>query len=288
MEEKTLESYWWSLIRDTLLSQDISFISSAGRIFTRNTHLVVPGSVWEKGLSLTVNDLGYQGLKGKMNQLKRVYYNPEGIQAAREKLEDRIQKKRDFTSVVVPTFGSKKDSRSQGYCMNSIVVTYIPKDPRGETKLYVDIFYRITELIQKFGADLLFLHSIVIPEIIPTDLGPITEVRFSFANCYVSPLFIPVIYYFVDPTTLLEVLEERWGTGHQTFKSCFRAVILPFFHKNPDHYKYRTRRLMHLLSLDHLKEGRINKNKLLAWLKNHPDLAKYAQKFSVERGDIDE
>lgn len=287
----TLADYWYRFIREVLLDLPTFYMSSTGRKYVANATMVVPGEAWHAGFPLSINDLGYKGKDSKINQLKRIYYNEEAVEAARDKLTTRSKEEKDFTSVAIPTMSNKKDHRSQGYCMNSIVITHIPKGPKvPEALTYITIFYRITEVIQKFGADLIFLNQLVIPEILQGGYK-ITEVRLQFTNAYFSPLFFPVLYHFVDPVELMEELENRMDNpGYPAlFKSCLRAAALPFIQGNPDHYKYRMRRLMHLLALSHLEAGRISRDKMMEFISQREELNSYVAKLasSCDTGEDD-
>src|SRR6185369_17131685 len=99
---------------------------------------------------LSYADLHYT--LAKRRQLARNYWDQEEVDAAREKLVAREGKK-DHTSVSIQLRGQKKDSRSQGYCMQNLVISM------SRTALEVDVYYRSTELIQKFAADLVFFSE---------------------------------------------------------------------------------------------------------------------------------
>lgn len=258
MNTRGIDKHWLNFILHTLTSP-ASFLNSTGRKYLLNTSFSIPGEDWHKGLGFDVNDLGYRGQTAKMKQLSRVYLNVEGIKAAREKLEGRLEKDMDFSSVAVPMQGGDKDGRSQGHCMISCSVNYIPKDLEGKPQTIVTMFYRVTEVIQKFGADLIFLHDVVLPKLLPKKMYPITKVNFVFANAFFSPLFTPVLYRYIDPLTFLKfikphTLDKQNPRERSTFRSCARAIVLPMVEKDPEHYNYRTRRIMHQLSIANLGE----------------------------------
>lgn len=278
----TVADCWYNFVREVLLDLPTFYVSSTGRKYVANATMVIPGEAWHRGFPLNMADLGYKGKDNKINQLKRIYFNQEAVDAARDKLTSRTKDERDFTSVAVPTMADKKDQRSQGYCMNSVVVTHLPKGPKvPEPLTYITIFYRVTEVIQKFGADLIFLSEVVIPQIIQ-DKYKVTEVRLQFTNAYFSPLFLPVLYHFTDPVDIMKELEARMELpGYPAiFKSCLRAAALPFIQKNPDHYKYRMRRLMHLLALGHLDAGRISRDKMMSFITERDELEAYISKLA--------
>ena len=144
--------------------------------------------------SLTYQDLGYTSAKHK--QLLRNYFNPEEFQRAREILEKR--KKQHFTSVALSLRNETKKKQSMGWCMLSLVVSKFKNNPNLET---VEIQYRSTEVIRKFGGDLAFLPWVfdqlnLNPEII----------RFRFANLYFSGVFFPTLCLFWEPIDFLEYL----------------------------------------------------------------------------------
>src|SRR5690606_19285649 len=163
----------------------------------------VDGSVWSNGYDHDLECLGYAPPgEAKIKQLKRNYYNPESVEEAREKITSRNNQV--HTSVGISTLAGGKRKVSQGHCIRSLVLTYSsPKvNPHGQEVLAIDIFYRTTELIRKFGADLIFLHDFLIPEVLrdnPWGIETPTVIRFHFSTCYFSALFLPIFLQFVDP-----------------------------------------------------------------------------------------
>jgi hypothetical protein len=141
---------------------------------------IVQGLDWEidKIPEVTYESIGYS--KNKLRQLERNYVNLEELERVRSILSKR--RGQSFTSVALSTRGAKKDSRSMGWCMLAIVVTRTGKDEN------VEIHYRSTELILKFGGDLCFLPSVFER----LEINP-TKVRFRFANAFFSGVFLPTL-----------------------------------------------------------------------------------------------
>lgn len=275
MSPQTPEYWWVQFIMKAVFGPSF-FISPTGRKYSYDLSFHIPGEAWNNGFdSLSVSNLGYRGEKNKMNQLTRIYFNEEGIKDGRKKLTERVDGDYDFNSIVVPTMSNKKDKRSQGYCMGSIAVTHVPGTKYNPKFVGVTIFYRITELVQKFGADLLFLHDIVIPSLLPEGLE-VDQVNFYFTNAYFSPLFLPVLSPYIDLVEFLTDIESKFDQnqvrGRALFKSCCRAAILPLIIKDPEHYNYRTRRLMHHLTLKNLDEGHIDSKRMMKFFKDRPEL----------------
>lgn len=141
---------------------------------------IVQGLNWEIDSfpAVTFEDLGYG--KNKVKQLERNYIDPTELERVRHVLGKR--KGQSFTSVALNMRGAKKDPRSMGWCMLSVVVTRTNKDEN------VEIHYRSTELILKFGGDLAFLPSVLER----LEVNP-SKIRFRFANAFFSGVFLPTL-----------------------------------------------------------------------------------------------
>lgn len=186
---------------------------------------VVQGVSWELDALPEVDlvQLGYRG--GKIAQLMRNYFNQAEVDAARVKLAAR--RKSPHTSVALNTLGEKKDARSQGHCIRSIIITQTPKWTE------VDIIYRSTELIQKHTADYALL---------PIILGQLglahtpRKFRLYFANCFITALFAPILFQHTDAVEFYELLKEHDPRYYRTFLN----ATAKFFEKEC-RYQYRHR-----------------------------------------------
>ncbi len=266
---------WLALSMWLLGEADAQAYSGAARKYIAGVNFVIPGFIWEKGWSVPLNILGYGGkskdpAKAKLTRLASVYFNPESAAAAREKLQTRIEKKEDVTSVTVSLINGEKDSRSQGHCMAAATVTYIHKPARGgDPILRVTIFYRVTESIRKFGADLAFLHRIVLPAILPDNAPPLTQVEFKFSNIYLSPVYLPILWEFIDPVEMLEFYKEGplFEPGQNFFRQVSRQTVWPALY--PDKiYNYRERQLMHDIGKAHIDSGLVDGEALKQYVFN--------------------
>lgn len=257
---KTLAEHWADFVVDMVCS-DGGYVCQL-RKFMQGQTWVVPGEIWEKGECLSFEQLDYTE-RNKMRQLMRNYYNQESLTEAHDKLFSRLDGKKYQTSVAASTIGGAKRGDSQGHCMRSVVVTHFTKSVSKEGEfLTVDIMYRSTELIKKFGADLIFLNKFLVPEIIKGIDIPIREVRFYFSNLFVSSLFLPILYYMKDP---VQILEKIRSTDAEFFKRCV-TQNRTFLQKEYGHFSYRTRREMHHLALTLMEQGVIDRNKLTAYV----------------------
>lgn len=205
--------------------------------------------------TLTYDDLGYS--KNKLKQLERNYINVEELARVKAILEKR--KGQSLTSVALNMRGAKKDSRSMGWCMLNVVVTRTPKTEN------VEIHYRSTELILKFGGDLVFLPTVferigVEPKV----------VRFHFANAFLSGVFLPTYLASLDdPLVFLKYMRRKDSTHFQVgTRFLLRSAMkedqrFPYSPENQQHKfmwgripKPKIRTMRDYLTEEHKKFGR--------------------------------
>jgi hypothetical protein len=170
--------------------------------------------------------LGYRG--GKVAQLMRNYFNQAEVDAARTKLAAR--RKSPHTSVALNTLGEKKDARSQGHCIRSIIITQTPKWTE------VDVIYRSTELIQKHTADYALL-PIILGQL---ELAHTPRIyRLYFANCFLTALFAPILFQHTDPIEFYELLKKH---DHRYYRTFLNATAK--FYETECRYQYKHRQKM--------------------------------------------
>lgn len=197
----------------------------------------IPYSVM-KDHGLDYSDIGYT--KAKFTQLKRNYWNPELAWSMVQKLEGRRNK--PHSSVAMPLGNvDKGDTRSQGHCMQSLIITQFTD------RYHIDIYYRSTELAQKFLADLIFLSKMIETELVPS-LGDPVFIRFRFANAYLSTVMTPIVFrYDPRPVRLFSLIEKVDPIFYKYLLSEMRRFNDP----NPN-YTYRTRIKMIQYYKDHV------------------------------------
>jgi len=237
------------------------------RKFMEGLSWKIPGPVWKKGCKHKLSNLGYSDTGTKMSQLKRDYINHDSIMEAREAFKTR--KDQSVTSWCISTIGAVK-TNAQGHCIRNVIVSY--HSPRvtesKEPRLTIDILYRTTELLRKFGADLIFLGEELIPEILedsPWEKEP-DEIRMYFPSCFFSALFIPVFYQYVNPIRFLKQLKEVQGNTIFYRRCLYRTKTL--LEKEPDSYKFASRRNMAEFAQNRLiLSGKIDKQKVQGFIR---------------------
>jgi hypothetical protein len=180
--------------------------------------------------SLRLEDAGFT--KYKMNFLKRAYLHEESLRVAvdlwgRRRVQDK------YGSVGVTCYNhfikSEKTSKRasvMGPCIQSVVVTYIDRRTYA-----LDMFYRTTELLKKFPADLVFLRDMLLP---PFDFSgmQLSDVRCHFANVTVHPMyFVTILPHLERPVEELEVLRQRDLYFYNWVLKWTARYICPEFHR---------------------------------------------------------
>ncbi len=235
MSRTALEKHWGEFI--TQLSGEAPEAYVQIRKIFRGVTWSVPWDKWD-GLSLRPENMGYSAGPSKMNQLKRNYLDEEELIKARDSLIARSSKQQ---SCITARFGNQeKDSRSQGFCMQTITLNHIAKPEPGKPKFVVELYYRSTEVGQKFFADLMFLDEIVLPLLLEGLPEP-DEIRFNFSTLYLSSMFLPIAMQVLDVVEYMELIKEQ---DSKWFTRCVRVAVAKWLVEDCT-YNYRTRAKMH-------------------------------------------
>lgn len=140
-----------------------------------------------------------------MRQLERNYINVPARDMAISLWERRMAQGK-YGSVAFHCYNhllkadpDKKSKRASvmGPCIQSVVLTLLKRGV-----IEVDIFYRTTEVLKKFPADLVFLRDVLLK---PFNLPEDVTVNFFFSNLTVHPMyFVTIIPLLEDPIEDLE------------------------------------------------------------------------------------
>lgn len=170
---------------------------------THGVRKIVQGVVWSEptlppALDI-LKDLGYKPVK--LTRLMNIYHNKEEVEKARAKLKQREGEEHSSVSILTRNM-EKTHPQTQGWCIQNIVLSETYR--RKERIVTADIFYRSTELIMKFGADVSLIKTIF------DELGVApSPVRFYFSNAYVSAVFFPLLFQHTDPVKLLDHIRKH-------------------------------------------------------------------------------
>jgi len=162
--------------------------------------------------SLQLEDAGYT--KSKMSHLVRLYLHKESQDMAVQ-LWDKRRAQGKYGSVGFTTYNhfvkggtidAKRSKRASvfGPCIQSVVITLTDKKT-----VCIDVFYRTTELLKKFPADLVFLRDVLLK---PFDLEGMTisAINCHFANITVHPMyFVTIVPGIKDPVGALIAMGKK-------------------------------------------------------------------------------
>lgn len=195
----------------TLSRKDASFFSGCRKIITGKK--IVFHDLWDEEDPLTLEDAGYTSAKG--SHLKRLYLHEES-KAMAIQLWDERRKKNSYGSVGFTCYNhllkndpTKKSKRASvmGPCLQSVVITQIKGGKKA--RYSIDVFYRTTELLKKFPADLVFIRDVLL-EGFNFDGMEFEGMTCHFANITVHPqYFVTAIPHMDDPIEELEKIRKK-------------------------------------------------------------------------------
>lgn len=173
--------------------------------------------LWNIEDPLILEDAGYT--KSKLSHLVRGYLHEESIEKA-IMLWNLRRKKTSYGSVGFTTYNHflkndavKKSKRASvmGPCIQAITITQIKgNNSRGTGGKYrIDAFYRTTELLKKFPADLVFIRDVLLKDFDFSGME-FEGMTCHFANVTVHPqYFVTAIPHMEDPLRELERIKRK-------------------------------------------------------------------------------
>jgi len=196
-----MKGLWVRFVEDLALDEPQRYYSGPQKIL-HGVMWKVPGPIFFDD-SLSLSDFGYADNGNKMTQLKRNYYNRTDVRRARQIVKTKWQQ-RSYGSAGF-TFRNIEKA-SQDFCLQSATVTHFPSGG-----LEVVVFYRVTEPIKKFGADIIFLRESILGRF--DRIKSIERITFVFSCISWHPMFIcTYLSHHPDPIGFMESVEanEKW------------------------------------------------------------------------------
>ena len=137
---------------------------------------------------LDMKMLGYNE-RAKMNQLNKVYVSVPKLEEAGRRVRQEMDNGRDVFSVVFPLMGDEnKPERMKSFCMVACIAM------RTKNVSQLMFYYRTTEVVKKFGADLFLLKGLMSKFLPPDFIKEVERVIFQFALAYAGSNFYPLAY----------------------------------------------------------------------------------------------
>jgi len=198
MSTTDIRPYWLELMKDVLYRKPSVGPLTLFRT-VENVSMHTPPEAWEY-MPFSLNDLGYSGSGSVKQQRWESYYWPPEPEwnLFQEKIEALRGRGGYYASIALPLKGvkAKEDTikSTKGNCLLNLVVNIT--GGRKEAPTYkVWLIGRYTEIVKKLGADLYFIHGLLLPKVrsIVEDVLPGSKFRgvdFYFTAAY-------LIYYRV-------------------------------------------------------------------------------------------
>lgn len=219
-------------------------VDVAHRKYFLDLSFKVPGPDFlVNGVGLTWEDLFYT--EYKVAQLNRNYFNFEELDGLRSKMLTRIKGRAKITTLSAVMGNQPKDERkSLGFCIQAVAMTHIRRCTRkgaweGKECLHIHFQYRTTEIIKKFGADLLFLSQGVVPYLTRDLNVPVREVSFSIPSYFFSFLYLPVIWHnLAEVVSFLRFVKNYdWKAWNYSCSFLDKALT-----RDPEFWSYAARK----------------------------------------------
>lgn len=190
---------------------EADFYSGCRKIIT-GTSLVF-NNLWDADDPLLLEDAGYT--KAKLAHLVRLYAHEESIDMAL-KLWKLRRSKTSYGSVSFTCYNhllkndiEKKSKRASvmGPCIQAVSITQVKGGKNGQ--YFIDAFYRTTEILKKFPADLVFIRDVLLKDFDFSGME-FQGLRCHFANITVHPqYFVTLIPHLEDPIHELERIKRK-------------------------------------------------------------------------------
>lgn len=198
-----------------LSRKEADFYSGCRKIIQGKT--ITFHDLWEDEDPLVLEDAGYTS--SKMSHLRRLYLHEESRDMAL-KLWELRRAKTSYGSVSFTCYNhllkndpTKKSNRASvmGPCIQAVSITQIKGNGKNGTggSYTIDAFYRTTEILKKFPADLVFIRDVLLEGFDFSGME-FRGLTCHFANITVHPqYFVTAIPHLEDPIDELEKIKKK-------------------------------------------------------------------------------
>ena len=183
---------------------------------------------------LVMADAGYT--QSKMTMLVKNYVHEESRDVAQQLWNKRLGQ-RKYGSVSFTCFGhfvkggtvdAKRSKRASvfGPCIQSVSLTYM-----NDHTTAVDVFYRTTEMLKKFPADLVFIRDVLLADFDFSN-APVKSITFHFANITMHPMyFVTILPLLDDPMGELDLIKEADRHFFDWIVKWSARYLVPEYHR---------------------------------------------------------
>ena len=252
----SVKDYWLEIIKDIFYRKPSMFHMSGLRRTVANVSFTIPGEAWRR-LGFTLEDLGYSSYKE--SQWMSFYFpTPEEW----EKYDTKIRTLNPSSSSLFATFplvlqGPKEKEgrvfKTKGNCILNAVVGIFKSGSQSSPECRIWIVFRGSEIVTRFGADLYFIQTLLLPrllDVLKQVLPDVTlkDVTIFLCSAYVETFRLLTLVLWPEP---VGILREAWRCNSQCelerkfIRSTVRDILKVL--ESPDCFSYRSRiKLAHL------------------------------------------
>lgn len=231
----SVKDYWLEAIKDVFYRKPFLHMDSLKRVVI-NLSLTIPGSAWHK-LGFTLEDLGYNPKRKRSNWVG--FYFPPQEEWDRYEAKVRRDLKPSsafYTTLSLPLKGEKIKEETikgtcntRGNCLLNVVIGFYRSNSKGPLSCRVWIISRSSEVFTKFGADLYFTQTILLPRLleVPRQVFPdlvLEEVVFYLCSAYIAGFRLLGLTLWPEP---VDILKEAWlhNCHHKQGQRFIRGIV---------------------------------------------------------------
>lgn len=231
--DNLLRKWWAQFVIEMFASNYDGQLYNSHRKIVPCMNRHIPGKMFEDGLDIGLSDMFYTDYK--RGQLHRNYFNVETIDSLADRMAERINRRKAATLMEF-VGNQQKGEQSLGYCIQGIALTN-----GAEGQVYLHMSYRTTEVIKKFGADLVFLTEDVWPRIkerLPKGTR-LERVDFSFPSVSLSCMYLPTVFHLL--VNSIPFMEALRSFDENLFYQSVRFIYIAL--AEGDRWKYKQRQI---------------------------------------------
>lgn len=194
-----IRPYWLELMKDALYRKPIAGYKTPLFRTVENVSMHTPSEAWES-IPFNLKDFGYSSSGSTKQRQWMSYYWPPDLEW--NLFQGKVEALRDrggyYASIAIPLKGVKVKEDSvkgtKGNCLLNLVVNITQGRKEGLT-YKVWVIGRFSEIFKKFGADLYFIHGLLLPKVRSIVEDVLPDAQFLGVDFYFTAAYI--VFYKV-------------------------------------------------------------------------------------------
>lgn len=248
-----IRPYWLELMKDAFYRKPLVGPKTALFRTVENVSMNTPSEAWES-MPFNLGDLGYSGSGSVKQRQWTSYYWP--TEPEWSLFQEKINALRDrggyYASIALPLKGvkAKEDTvkGTKGNCLLNLVVN-ITQERKKVPTYKIWLIGRFSEVVKKLGADLYFIHELLLPKVRSIVGDALPDAQFQGVNFYFTAAYL--VFYKVlglplvtdAPDIVLREAVEHLGRssnpGDITFLKSSIGSIIESIEGTVTRFKYK-------------------------------------------------